>query len=78
MLQRNIIFVLNGQDAILILKKYSSQEQQLDKKEYKWKIKKVESFLGFANFHKHFIKNFSYVVKPFNELKGKKGWKWEK
>jgi len=42
------------------------------------KIKEVESFLGFANFYKWFIKNFSYIAKPLNELKGKKDWKWEK
>jgi len=36
------------------------------------KIKKVESFLGFTNFYKQFIKNFSYMAKPLNNLKGKK------
>ena len=36
------------------------------------KIKEVESILGFANFCKHFIKNFSHTVKPLNELKSKK------
>jgi len=41
------------------------------------KIKEVESFLGFANFYRHFIKNFSHTAKPLNELKGKKKWKWE-
>ena len=41
------------------------------------KIKKVKSFLGFTNFYRWFIKNFSYIVKPLNELKGKKEWKWE-
>ena len=41
------------------------------------KIKEVESFLGFANFYRQFIKNFSHTVKPLNELKGKKEWKWE-
>ena len=41
------------------------------------KIKEVESFLGFANFYRQFIKNFSYTAKPLNELKGKKEWKWE-
>ena len=41
------------------------------------KIKEVESFLGFANFYQHFIKNFSYTAKPLNKLKGKKKWKWE-
>ena len=36
------------------------------------KIKEVESFLGFINFSRQFIKNFSYIVRPLNELKGKK------
>ena len=46
-----------------------------------WKIptktKEVESFLGFANFYRRFIKNFSHIARPLNELKGKKQWKWE-
>ena len=41
----------------------------------KWKtltkIKEVESFLGFVNSYKCFIKNFSHTVEPLNELKGK-------
>jgi len=41
------------------------------------KIKEVESFLGFANFYRRFIKNFSHMARPLNELKGKKEWKWE-
>ena len=40
------------------------------------KIKKVESFLGFANFYQQFIKNFSHMARSLNELKGKKEWKW--
>jgi len=32
------------------------------------KIKEVESFLRFANFYRWFIKNFSHIAKPFNEL----------
>ena len=40
------------------------------------KIKEVESFLGFANFYRWFIKNFSHTAKPLNDLKGKKKWKW--
>jgi len=36
------------------------------------KIKKVESFLGFTNFYRWFIKNFSHMARPLNELKGKK------
>ena len=41
------------------------------------KIIKVKSFLGFSNFYKCFIKNFSHIEKPLNESKGKKEWKWE-
>ena len=41
------------------------------------KIKEVESFLGFANFYRQFIKNFSHITKPLNKLKEKKEWKWE-
>jgi len=40
-------------------------------------VKDVESFLGFANFYRHFIQNFSHTAKPLNKLKGKKEWKWE-
>ena len=36
------------------------------------KLKEVESFLGFTNFYRQFIKNFSYIAKPLNELKEKK------
>ena len=41
------------------------------------KLKEVESFLGFTNFYRWFIKNFRYIAKPLNVLKGKKNWKWE-
>jgi len=41
------------------------------------KVKDVESFLGFANFYRHFIQNFSHTAKLLNKLKGKKEWKWE-
>jgi len=37
----------------------------------------MESFLGFANFYRQFIKNFSHMARSLNELKGKKEWKWE-
>ena len=41
------------------------------------KIKEVESFLEFANFYQCFIKNFSHMTKPLNELNGKKEQKWD-
>ena len=40
-------------------------------------MKDIESFLGFANFYRCFIQNFSHTTKPLNELKGKKEWKWK-
>jgi len=40
------------------------------------KVKDIESFLGFANFYRHFIQNFSHTARPLNELKSKKEWKW--
>ena len=33
------------------------------------KVKDIESFLGFVNFYRRFIQNFSYTVKPLNDLK---------
>ena len=41
------------------------------------RVKDVENFLGFANFYRHFIQNFSHTTKPLNKLKGKKEWKWK-
>ncbi len=41
------------------------------------KTKDVEIFLGFVNFYRQFIQNFSYTAKPLNELKGKKEWEWK-
>ena len=57
-------------------------EQEKIKAVKEWKtptkIKDVESFLGFANFYRRFIHNFSHTARPLNELKGKKEWKWKK
>ena len=55
------------------------QDKVKEVKEWKMptKIKEVESFLGFVNFYWRFIQNFSYIVNPLNNLKGKKEWKWE-
>ena len=57
-------------------------EQEEIKAVKEWKtptrVKDVKSFLGFANFYRQFIHNFSHTARPLNELKGKKEWKWEK
>jgi len=36
------------------------------------KTKDVESFLGFVNFYRQFIQNFSHIAKLLNKLKRKK------
>ena len=70
-----ILGVIVGRGQVKI-----EQEKIKAVKEWKTptKIKDVESFLGFANFYRRFIHNFSHTARPLNELKGKKEWKWEK
>jgi len=67
--------------GVVIGKGQIQMEQEKIKAVKEWKtptkVKDVESFLGFANFYRHFIQNFSHTAKPLNELKGKKEWKWE-
>lgn len=38
--------------------------------------KEVQSFLGFCNFYRHFIKDFSAIAKPLMSLTGNTDWKW--
>ena len=40
------------------------------------KVKEIEIFLGFVNFYRRFIKNFSHIAKLLNELKGKREQTW--
>ena len=41
-------------------------------------VKDVQSFLGFANFYRRFILNYSKVVAPMTRLTGKSvPWQWE-
>src|SRR5229473_8258055 len=41
-------------------------------------LTEVCSFLGFCNFYQHFIRKFSQIAKPLNELMQKdKKWTWE-
>ena len=67
--------------GIIVSKEQIKMEQEKIKAVKEWKtpikVKDVESFLGFANFYRRFIQNFSHIAKPLNELKGKKEWKWE-
>ena len=66
--------------GVVIGKRQVQMEQDKIKAVKKWKtlikIKEVESFLGFANFYRRFIQNFSHIVKPLNKLKGKKERAW--
>ncbi|QRW25691.1 Retrotransposable element Tf2 protein [Rhizoctonia solani] len=42
------------------------------------KVKEVQSFLGFANFLRQFVANFSHVARPLHNLvKKNTPWKWE-
>ncbi len=38
----------------------------------------LQSFLGFTNFYRRFIKGYSKVVKPMTQLTGNDPWKWGK
>lgn len=39
--------------------------------------KEVQSFLGFANYYRRFINNFSKIAKPLTILTGKEEWTWD-
>ena len=68
--------------GVIIGKGQVKMEQEKIKAVKEWKIpmkvKDIKSFLGFANFYRRFIQNFSHMAKPLNELKGKKKWMWNK
>ena len=40
------------------------------------RLKELQSFLGFCNFYRRFIKDYSKIAKPLNQLTGKEEWKW--
>ncbi len=40
------------------------------------KKQQLQSFLGFTNFYRQFIKSYSKVVKPMTQLTGNDPWKW--
>ncbi len=64
---------------VVVGKRQIQIEQEKIKAVKEWKtpikVKDVESFLGFANFYRCFIQNFSHTAKLLNKLKGKKEWK---
>ena len=40
-------------------------------------VKNIQEFLGFANFYRRFIENFTRVAQPLTELtNGKTPWVW--
>jgi len=67
--------------GVIVGKEQVKMEQEKIKAVKEWKtltkIKDIKSFLGFANFYRRFIQNFSHTAKPLNELKGKKEWEWK-
>ena len=68
--------------GVIIGKEQVKIEQEKIKAVKKWKtpikVKDIESFLGFVNFYRRFIQNFSHMIKLLNELKEKKKWTWNK
>jgi len=68
--------------GVIVGKGQVKMEQEKIKVVKEWKtlmkVKDVKSFLGFMNFYRRFIQNFSHITKPLNELKGKKEWTWNK
>lgn len=42
------------------------------------KKKELQSFLGFTNFYRKFIKNYSKVVRALTQLTGNTAWTWGK
>ena len=65
--------------GVIVGKGQVKMEQEKIKAVKEWKtptkVKDVKSFLGFANFYRRFIQNFSHTAKPWNELKAKKEWR---
>ena len=65
--------------GVVVGKEQIQMKQEKIKTVKEWKmptrVKDMESFLGFANFYRRFIQNFSHTAKPLNEIKGKKEWK---
>jgi len=60
-----ILGVIVGKEQVKI-----EQEKIKAVKEWKMltKVKDMKSFLGFANFYRRFIQNFSYIARPLNKL----------
>ena len=62
--------------GVVVRKGQVKMEQEKIKVVKEWRtptrIKDVESFLGFANFYRQFIHNFSHIARPLNKLNGKK------
>ena len=47
----------------------------------KWPVpnnkKELQQFLGFCNFYRRFVKDYSKIAKPMTQLTGNDTWKWE-
>ena len=66
--------------GVIVRKGQVKMEQEEIKVAKEWKtpmkVKDIESFLGFANFYRRFIQNFSHMARLLNRLKGKEEWTW--
>jgi RNase H-like domain found in reverse transcriptase len=41
-----------------------------------WNKKELQSFLGFANYYRKFIKGYGSIAKPMTKLTGNENWTW--
>lgn len=67
--------------GIIVTPEGVSMEKEKIKAIEEWKdprkIKELQAFLGFVNFYRHFVKDFSSVAKPLTCLTGKDvPWTW--
>ena len=61
----NYLGFILSQDS---LKMDQSKVQTIQDWPEPWKVKDIQSFLGFANFYRHFISNYSDIVVPLTRL----------
>lgn len=40
-------------------------------------LRQLQSFLGFCNYYRRFIRNFSKIARPLHDITGKAEWKWD-
>src|SRR5437588_1269083 len=66
-------FIINGQGMCVSDEKTQSVQEWATPRN----LRAVRGFIGFVNFYRRFIRNFSAIAKPFTDLtKNDQPWKW--